>query len=536
MQYTPGYFQSNRRTLVSLCGSVTTIITLVFISVTIAFADNETGHINHLIAANLTRSELQAQDCSQLYQLNGNRYECGFLRVTENYANKNSNIIKIPFLVIIPDNHLFDNTLEPLLVTGGGGPGNALLGNQTYRIVDDEFWTYEEMSVADGRLLIILENRGAGLSQPSLDCDYQPEIFQHDFWSELIKMDFFCGQKYLSAGIDLAQYNVRNAALDIEIFRHLYRTRGTNTRQLNLYGISYGTRVAMVYEKLFPAHTRTMILDSVAITDNDSLDEELQYAQRSLDLVFFKCRTDKACRERFGSSLEADFYKFLTKLENKNISLDISWPARSQALSIPLTASLVINVLHDALYSSESIASIPLLVSMMNNGSYKTIASGITDHIQGYSPQYAFSDTAFLTYLCFDEDYSGKSKLDLTDLKLYQYWDLDLGKHYMHSVCSNYGVNASQEFNFDRYISDTPVLLLSGELDPVTPPSTATTAAELFSFHWNIVRSNISHDVISHSSCSRFLAAWFIYHPQEDLERRIMECEPEAITIPFLLE
>ena len=106
----------------------------------------------------------------------------------------------------------------------------------------------------------------------------------------------------------------------------------------------------------------------------------------------------------------------------------------------------------------------------------------------------------------------------------------------MLRVCSHYGLEAGQNSPFERAVSDTPTLFLSGELDPVTPPATASKAAEYFSYHWNIVRDNVSHDVITHSDCARFLASWFIYHPQEDLDNRIKECEPEATAIPFLLE
>ena len=502
----------------------------------IAFADTTGNSVNHLIDANLKRANLQMLDCSKLYRLSGDRYRCGFLTVPENYTHLQSEIIKVPFLVIVPEAQVFDKTLDPLLITGGGGPGNALLGNHHYQIIDDEFWTYEEFSVADGRLLMILENRGAGLSQPGLDCHYQPEIFEGNFWTEVMKADFACGDNFLSAGVDLSQYNVRNAAMDIEIFRRLYGLLGATTAQLNLYGISYGTRIAMYYERLFPDRTRALILDSVAVTEKDSLDEELDYAQRSLDLVFSKCRSDTHCHETFGPELESGFYEYLAQVDSKNLKLDISWPGRTQPLSVPLTSSLIVNVIHDALYSNETIAAIPLTVSSMINGSTDRIKAALKEHIHGYSSLYAFSDTAFLTYLCYDEDYTGKSQNNLSALRLYRYWDLHQGRHYMDSVCSNFGLTTSQSTLLDRYTSDTPALLLSGELDPVTPPSTANRAAKNFSYHWNIVRKNVSHDVISHSGCSRFLASWFIYHPQEDLDNRMKECDPEAGSIAFLLK
>ena len=142
---------------------------VLFISCTTTIYSDEPGYsdkpgraIDGLVKSGFARSDLLDRDCSQMYGLKADRYVCGYLKVPENYKEKNSKIIKIPFLVIMPDVQSIDNTLEPLLVTGGGGPGNGLLGNEFYEITEDEFWTYEEMSVFDGRVLIILENRGVG--------------------------------------------------------------------------------------------------------------------------------------------------------------------------------------------------------------------------------------------------------------------------------------------------------------------------------------------------------------------------------------
>jgi len=69
----------------------------------------------------------------------------------------------------------------------------------------------------------------------------------------------------------------------------------------------------------------------------------------------------------------------------------------------------------------------------------------------------------------------------------------------------------------------------------VTPLASARKAALRYSYHWNIARENVSHDVISHSECARYLASWFVYHPFEDLEIKMQECEPEG-ALQFLLE
>lgn len=488
-----------------------------------------------LAEAAQTRSVLESGRCLQLYELQGERYECGYLRVPEDYTKIDSQLIRVPFLLIFPEEEIYDPTLTPLLITGGGGPGSALLGNSFFSLDDNSFWTYEEFSVADGRLLMILENRGVGHSLPNLDCQYSPKIYQQPDWSALLEADLRCGLDHVSKDINLAQYNVYNAAFDMEIFRRLIAERDIHSSQMNLYGVSYGTRVAMYYERMFPNSTRAMVLDSVSVNEPNGSAQELEYAQRSMDLVFSMCRSDARCRETFGADLEAEFYEFMNTVETRNVRLQVYWPDKPLPILVPLSATMVLDILHGALYGSDTFASIPLTVSQLIDGSYEGFTTALNAYLDTYSASYAFYDTAFLTYLCFDTDYASKNERSFTRYKLYEFWDLESGKEHMRRVCSNYGAASETDLLLHPYTSDTPTLFLSGELDPVTPPATAHMASAHYSYHWNIVRESSSHDVISHSSCARFLASWFLYHLEEDLESRMQDCESEA-AVQFLLD
>lgn len=494
-----------------------------------------------LVDAAVNRSGLQSEECRELYGLQGDRYQCGFLRVPEDYENSDSELIGVPYLLIFPEEGVHDTTLTPLLVAGGGGPGSAILGNPSYLLDDDSFWTYEEFSVVDGRTLMILENRGVGHSMPNLDCQYSPTLYQEPYWSALREADIACGLNHVSNEIDLSQYNVHNAALDIEMFRRLIADEHLNTKQINLYGISYGTRVAMYYERMFPETTRALILDSVALNEPNGSAQELAYAQRSLDLVFSKCRSDARCRKAYGENLESQFYEFLNTVDARSISLELQWPTVERPIAVDLTASLVIDVVHGALYGSDTFATIPLTVSQLLAGSYEEFTSALNAYIETYSIDYAFYDTAFLTYLCFDIDIdididvASKQGTHFSELKMFDFWNLKSSHQHIQHVCSSYGARSQKDLLNAPYTSVTPTLFLSGQLDPITPPVSASRASIKYSYHWNIVRESTSHDVISHSACARFLASWFIYHLQEDLDDRLNECEPEAV-IQFLPE
>ena len=492
-----------------------------------------------LIESNRSRSSLEFQSCMEMYQLEGNKHSCGYLKTPENYGDASSRSIKVPFLIIFPDAKDADFTLTPLLVTGGGGPGSPQLGNKYYGISSEEHAVYEAFSARDGRTLVILENRGVGLSQPLLECHYPSELLELDYWSALIKTDELCGREHLNNGTDLSQYNTHNAALDIEMFRQLYQMEGVNTQQLNLYGISYGTHIAMHYERLFPDKTRTMVLDSVVNNETQAiinLDNQFEYGQRALDSVFEKCRSSLPCRETLGAELESEFYTFLTGLKSANISINAAWPKGPESISIPLSGSLVVSTLHSALYSGETIAAVPLIIRNLIDGTYDLFVKQLNSDLESYSLKDTFSDTAFLTYLCYDQDYTDSNGRFFHNDKLFKYWDMESNRQHMLHICSNYGIEANTSWDSEEYTSSTPTLMLSGELDPVTPQASATEAAEKYSYHWNFVFDDVAHDVISHSKCAQELASWFIYHVNEDLNRRFEECEPHENKIIFELE
>jgi pimeloyl-ACP methyl ester carboxylesterase len=471
-------------------------------------------------------SALQIQECVAMYGLHGERYLCGFLNVPENYSVRDGTLIRVPFLVILPQQTAQDTSLTPLLVTGGGGPGNALLGNEFSQPLDSSFHTYEAFSVADDRPLILLENRGVGRSEPNLDCRYSMQHYSKRYWSELLSADVQCGSAQIANGIDLSQYQVHNAALDIEVFRQLMAAHRINNRRLNLYGVSYGARVAMYYERLFPSSTRTLLLDSASVNTADAAAKTLNYGQQSLDNVFRKCRSLPGCRRRFGVSLETEFYRFLSEVGTKDITLSLQRPGSNEAMSVPLTGTVVVDILHSALYSSDTIAAIPLMLRQMIDGDYNRLTDSLNDYLQTYGPTYSFSDTAFLTYHCFDRRYPTDPLNAPAEIKLYPYWGFDQGRQHIETVCKSYQIERGTDLLQQPYQSLTPALFLSGDLDPVTPPTSVAQATAAYEYHWHIVEKNVSHDVVSHSQCAQYLASWFIYHPREDLEARRAACAP----------
>ena len=487
------------------------------------------------VSATTPSSSITEEDCSTFFSLKEHVYKCGFLIVPENYSQPDGNKVEIPFLVRLPEPSNNEDkessaNLSPVLITGGGGPGGSILNpSNGYGLSDDSFWAYETFSVYENRPLIILENRGIGLSRPDLDCDHYEASFI-DFYlvsdpnkSQEIEIaaERRCLERLRNDGVDVTQYNVRNAALDIEELRRLLALDSSiRMSVLNLYGVSYGTRVAMYYERLFPDRARAMILDSVSIYEENPLVGQIKNTQRAFDLVFLKCREDKICTESYGESLETDFYNYLDNLSITSLSITVTNPRKLAPVTIPLTSDLVLDSLYSKMYSEFDIASIPLIMRTAINGSSDLLAEAVRSYIADSSTARSLEELAYTSYLCFDNnyinstmysEYESKSK----DYKLTKYWPQNYLDH-MRKLCTLYDLKPDSDLDKTAYTIETPTLLLSGELDPVTPASNAQVVARSATVAWEKTWKNIAHDVISASNCAQLISAWFLSNPTED--------------------
>jgi pimeloyl-ACP methyl ester carboxylesterase len=139
----------------------------------------------------------------------------------------------------------------------------------------------------------IIDQRGTGRSSP-LNCESSNEL-DGDLASFIA--DSRRCLAALGSRADLTQYTTSVAVQDLETVR-----RALGVAQWNLYGVSYGTRVAQHYLRRFPAQTRSIILDGV-VPPGLALGPEIAIdAEAALERVLARCRRDEACFTRFGDS------------------------------------------------------------------------------------------------------------------------------------------------------------------------------------------------------------------------------------------
>ncbi len=181
-----------------------------------------------------------------------------------------------------------------------GGPGLAASGAL-------DFYLGPGRDYRRGRDVVLADQRGLGEGPDALHCptlenrgpledDYAPDAVAE------------CRQA-LERRADLAQYGTWNAAGDLDLVR-----AALGHERIDLWALSYGTKLAQVYMKRFPGRVRTaFFLGTVPIDFRPPLFHAVN-AQRALDLLFFDCQSDPACRGAYPD-LRGDWQRLLARLE-----------------------------------------------------------------------------------------------------------------------------------------------------------------------------------------------------------------------------
>ncbi len=212
---------------------------------------------------------------------------CGYLTVPEDRAQPDGNTVELAVAIIAARSA----NPDPIpVIYLEGGPGDAPL------IDTDTFLTYP---VVEDHTLILFDQRGTGFSQPSLNC---PELEGDSSSDDPVQA---CHDRLQSEGVNLQMYNSAASAADVN---DLAAALGYD--KVNLWGISYGTKLGLTVLRDYPEIVQSAVLDSVYAPEVDDLQIQSSGVTGSLNELFSRCAADAACSDAYPN-LESDFYAML---------------------------------------------------------------------------------------------------------------------------------------------------------------------------------------------------------------------------------
>ena len=343
------------------------------------------------------------------------------------------------------------------------------------------------------RDIVLVDQRGTGESNP-LDCDFDLNSLAFDAQSKVRAV-----RECVDAlDADVRHYTTINHVLDLEDVR-----RALGYAQVNLYGGSYGTRVAQVYLREFPGAVRTATLDAVASMD---LRVGLQMgadADEALDAIFARCEQLENCRQRFPN-LRKTLDNVLGELRQSPLEMDIEHPVTGEISTETLDHRMFAIGLRGLLYSPSTQRAVPLLIDHASRGNFRPFiglsTAATTAVTESMEPGLLFA------VLCA-EDFAGLDRDSIPQRERASFLGTAQADEFF-GFCEAWPqplVPASWE----PAAVDVPVLLLSGSLDPVTRPSQAEAVARSLPNARHIVVPNAGHTVVG-SGCVPDLLTRFV--------------------------
>lgn len=390
-----------------------------------------------------------------------------------------------------------------------GGPGDGAV---------DGWVAWEQLMEGLPFDFITYDQRGGGGSNPRLDCPERSEVFtttlaRHPSWNEarqtIGQSLKACNARLRAAGVDLAQYDTHNSVLDLEDLR-----KSLGAEKLSLIGVSYGTRLAMAYESSYPQRVASLALGGVVAPGSGGPGDERKMLDPALSRLFKSCSEDRSCNSRFP--------KIRTDLESAAATLDARPVTVGPATQIKVTGDELYAGVFGALYDSSTIPLLPMTISRIASGDphiWSMIGPQIAPLVAGGG---AFG--AQISINCADltarhssrtdvggpngnDDPSGAEKGVRSVARSDPGRARDIVLSSTDSFCEFWPVADTSHRRPDPLESagdsdPPPTLVVSGELDPITPPDDARrTAEDLKGRYLEVPRGG--HDAMLTSPCAR---------------------------------
>lgn len=428
--------------------------------------------------------------------VDGQNLDCGYLLAPEDRDDPASPVIELAFAILYAP--AADVKPDPVVYLAGGPGGNA--------VGELEGWL--DVPYLQDRDLILLDQRGTGYSLPSLNC---PEMEKNAEGAALA-----CRDRLRGAGVNLQAYNSAANAADVADLRI-----ALGYDEWNLYGISYGTRLALTVMRDHPDGIRSVVLDSVYPPEVNSWEQYGQNTVEAFSRLFQSCAADAECAAAYPD-LEQVFYDAVAALDAEPAEYAGIDPDTGSGIQQSLSGSGLIDRVFQLLYATESIPFLPWVITEVGAGNYAALDELETGELLDKGRQPAA-----------DEDITDSEGMNLSVECQEEIAFLDEARSlagvpaqpaalYRNSIatiqatfsdCRVWAVAAADPRETQPVVSAIPTLVVAGGFDPITPPKWAESAASHLPNSFYFLFPAGGHGVIDMNLCSQSIMQAFLDDP-----------------------
>ena len=436
--------------------------------------------------------------------------DCGELYVAENPADPGGRHISLHVARVRAVNAR--RKPDPLFVLAGG-PGMA--ATTFYASVAFAF-----DRVRRDRDIVLVDQRGTGASNP-LNCALDDnDLYRPD---EVISQARRCLSE-LSAKARVQLYTTSIAVQDLDRVRAVL-----GYQSINLYGVSYGTRVAQHYARRFPRQIRSLILDGVVSPQLALGPAVALNAEQALSRILARCAKEPACHKQFGDP-QVYYQSLRDSLPKHPVPVSLPDPTTAEPSRLEFTGFHFASVLRLASYTSEQAALLPLLLhSAADAANFVPLASQflLVNRSYGNALAYGMHNSVVCSE---DVPFYDAAQIDRAELQKTYLGTTQLDG--LRNICSVWPRGPMDADFHEPLHTDVPVLLLSGSDDPVTPPRDAEQARVGLTHSLHIVLEGFGHGQLAAPCLDRVMAEFIERASIDGLDT---SCTREDKPMPFFL-
>ncbi len=357
--------------------------------------------------------------------------------------------------------------------------------------------------------IVLVDQRGTGNSSP-LSCEY-PDDWQAplEAMPALRHATEACLKKY---GAAVRFYTSSAAVADLDGVRAALGYPG-----IDLYGVSYGTRVAQLYMRRFPTTVHAAILDGVTYPEQTIGPDTPRDGEQALNLIMRRCRDSHECAAAYPE-LQRELDQLRRRFGPEKLMFSLDDPNSGLPLKLEFNRSMLNAGLRFLSYSSTQAALLPALIHQAAQGFFGPFAAQAIMTARQVGDQLA---SGMQNSVVCAEDAPFFGATDRTRLsQTYQGADqLDA----LLEICKLWPRGAADTDLHHPLKSDIPTLLLSGEADPVTPPAAAARAALGLDRHRHLVLGGEGHGQVAIGCIPRLMAEFLDAAVPEKLDASCLD-------------
>lgn len=429
---------------------------------------------------------------------------CGYVSVPERHANPDGPQIRLAVMVIkasVPNKQP-----DPLFFLQGGPGGSTI---DTYAEI-----LLTRLPLVTNRDMVLFDQRGALYSQPSLVCSEYDQLVLETIEEDIPDEEYYqkeaaayqaCRQRLVDQGVDLGAYNSFENAADIQAIR-----QALGYDQINLYGVSYGTLLALHTMRFFPENLRSAVLDAVVPPQTNFLVGIPQTTQRAFSYLFEACKQDKKCSRTYPD-LENRVFQLVEELNQSPVRVPMTDPDSGVTYQALINGDSFLDGVFQLMYVGDLLPAMPMMIADAENGDFTFFARIMSILVFDRSYSYGM----YFSVLCSEDADFTPDEVSFTGVNPQIAESQSDDAALFLKTCQLWDVEALDLPMDDPVQSQLPVLVLSGSFDPITPPENGLEVAQTLPNSYVIEFPTGSHGAALDGDCQDQIIRSFLDQPEQ---------------------